>query len=195
MNRELPHRSLEWIAPPASGPLRRPAARSLSRQVGWHLLIGLTALLVLGRTRFSLCLVQGDSMLPGLRTGDLLIVDKRAYRDAELKRGDLVVAKSGGELLVKRVVGLPGEELELRLGELYVNRVARAEYYPVEPGRLTLRRGRLFEDRYALLGDNRNVNVPTSVHAVVSKHQIVGRVVHWLRLWPGGRSSPWISNA
>lgn len=193
MNKQLSHRSLEVVASPAPKPVRRQAARILPRQTGWFLLVGLAALLAFGRARFSLSLVQGDSMLPGLRSGDLLIVDHWAYRAADLERGDLVVAKSGSELLVKRVVGLPGEELELRLGELYVNRLAYAEYYPVEPGRLSLRSGRLFEDRYALLGDNRDVNVPTSVHAIVSKHQIVGKVVHSLRLWPGGRSSHGIS--
>jgi signal peptidase I len=109
-------------------------------------------------------------------------VDKLAYRAAEPRRGDLVVARAGRDLLVKRVVGLPGEELELRLGELFVNRLAYAEFYPLAPGRLTLRPGRLLADRYALLGDNRDL--PTSIHAVVSRKQIVGKVVRVWRPWP-----------
>lgn len=134
------------------------------------------------RTRFDLCLVKGDSMQPNLQPGDLLLVDKLVYRAAEPRRGDLVVARAGRDRLVKRVVGLPGEELELRLGELFVDRLAYAEFYPLTPGRLTLRPGRLLADRYALLGDNRDL--PTSIHAVVSRKQIVGKVVHVWRLWP-----------
>jgi signal peptidase I len=152
---------------------------------------GLLALLAFGRAHFRLCLVQGDSMLPGLRPADLLLVDKHAYRDAEPQRGDVVVASNGTELLVKRVVGLPGEEIELRLGELYVDDAIRAEPYSVASGTLSLRKGRLLPDRYALLGDNRSVSVAASVHAIVAKDQIVGKAILSCRLgWEPGRENP-----
>ena len=80
-------------------------------------------------------------------------------------------------------------EVELRRGELLVNRRPLTEDYAIEPGWLSLRRGRLFDNRYALLGDNRSGPLMLSVHAVVSKDQILGKVSHSVRLWPSGRSS------
>lgn len=146
--------------------------------------IGLIALLLMFRTHFSLYIAKGESMLPGLRSGDLVLVDKLAYQATEPKRGDMVVARDRDDLIVKRVVGLPGEEVELLRGKLQINRLPLAEAYAVEPGWLSLQRGRLLEDRYALLGDNRSVSSSVLVHAVVSQDQILGKVIHSLRLWP-----------
>jgi signal peptidase I len=145
----------------------------------------LIGLLLLFRAHFVLYIAKGESMMPGLRSGDLVLVDRLAYRAEQPKRGDIVVARDRGDLIVKRVVGLPGEEVELREAKLYVNRLPLAEDYAVEPGQLSLRKGRLFGDKYALLGDNRSVPVSLSVHAVASKDQIVGRVIHSVHLWPG----------
>ncbi len=145
---------------------------------------GLMALLLLVRAHFALCLTKGESMFPSLRSGDLVLVDKLAYRATQPERGDIVVARVRNELLVKRVVGLPGEEVELRQGQLYVNQHSLAEEYAVEPGWLSLRKGRLLENKYALLGDNRSVSSAMSVHAVASKEQIIGKVIHSVRLWP-----------
>ena len=147
--------------------------------------IGLIGLLLAFRAHFTLYIAKGESMLPGLQSGDLVLVDKRTYRAENPKRGDIVVARERDELIVKRVVGLPGEEVELRQGGLYVNQRPLAEGYAVEPGWLNLRRGRLLEDRYALLGDNRSVSGPVFVHAIVSKDQILGKVIHSVSLWPG----------
>lgn len=144
----------------------------------------LIGLVFLFRTHFSLYLAKGESMHPGLRSGDLVLVDKLAYRAENPERGDIVVARDRDGLIVKRVVGLPGEEVELRLGELLVNRLPLAEDYAVEPGRLSLGRGRLLEDRYALLGDNRSVSGLVFIHAIATKDQILGKVMHSVRLWP-----------
>lgn len=150
------------------------------------LAVALVALLVAFRAHFTVFIAKGESMMPGLRSGDLVLVDKLAYRALAPKRGDIVVARAGNDLIVKRVVGLPGEEVELRQGSLYVNQLPFSEEYVLEPGWLSLRRGRLLEDRYALLGDNRSVSSDVLVHAIVAKNQILGKVVHSLRLWPRG---------
>jgi len=137
------------------------------------------------RVHFALYIAKGESMLPFLRSGDLVLVDKLAYRAKDPKRGDIVVAREHYDIIVKRLVGLPSEEIELHQGKLYVNRLPLAEEYAVKPGQLSLRRGRLFDDKYALLGDNRSVSSSVFVHAVVSKDQILGKVIHSIRLWPG----------
>jgi signal peptidase I len=157
-----------------------------SHTVGLLILVsGLIALLLVFRAHFTLYIAKGESMLPGLQSGDLVLVDKRTYQAENPKRGDIVVAREGNDLIVKRVVGLPGEVVELRQGGLYINQSPLAEGYAIEPGWLNLRRGRLLEDRYALLGDNRSVSGSVFVHAVVSKDQILGKVIQSVRLWPG----------
>ncbi len=133
--------------------------------------------LILLQGRFRLGVVIGDSMLPGLTTGDILLIHKRAYDAANPGRGDVVLARFGNESIVKRVVGLPGEEVALQFGRIYVNGEAVAEPQKTLPGTLSINPGRLFRDRFALLGDNRTVGLSTFVHAVVSKDEIVGKVV------------------
>jgi len=147
--------------------------------------LALVGFVLLFRAHFVLCLAKGESMLPGLRSGDLLLVDKLAYETKDPMRGDVVVARERHELIVKRVVGLPGEEIEVRQGRLIVNQRPFAETHAVEPGWLSLRKGRLLENKYALLGDNRSVSGSVSVHAVVAKDQILGKVIRSVRLWPG----------
>ena len=116
-------------------------------------------------------------MQPTLRSGDLLLVDKRAYRDVDPLRGDIVVARHGSEQWVKRIVGLPGEEIELKDGALLVNGHRVVEAHDVTPGPLEITKGRLFSGKFALLGDYRSVWPRKGVHGIVSKEDIVGKVI------------------
>ena len=168
-----------WPLQAAPARPRFPRLRGL-----WLLAGGLIVLGLILRAQFLPCIAKGESMLPALHSGALLLVDKRAYKTKLPARGDIVVARTGHDLIVKRVVGLPGEEIEVRRGILYINQRPFAEPYPVEPGSLSLRRGRLLEDKYALLGDNRSVSSSLAVHAVVSKDLIVGKVIRSLCLRP-----------
>lgn len=141
-----------------------------------------------------LTVVSGASMEPTLASGDLLWVDRRAYAEASPTRGDLVVAVHRGEWIVKRVVGLPGETVEVRGGRVWVDGREALMGHPLLAGPLQIRPGRLFRGRFALLGDNRSESSETLVHAVVSKDALVGRVRwrlsprHLVFGWLGGGS-------
>lgn len=146
--------------------------------------LALVAVIGLARIFVGVSFVVGDSMLPTFATGDLLVVNKWAYRSRDPQRGDLVVARCQTDSMVKRVVGLPREEVELVNGEVYVNGERLAEPYPRHPGYLSLRKGRLFGGRWALLGDNRDLPRMLVIDPVVEKSQILGQVVyawHWRR--------------
>ena len=151
-------------------------AAQASRWIG---MAGLATVLLLAQAHFRLALVSGDSMQPELRTGDLLLIDKRAYRTRDPQRGDVVLAQCGQDLIVKRVVGLPGEKVELRRGHVYVNGSALAERYAIRSGSLNISPGVLFRGKYALLGDNRDMDLSQVAYPVVSREQVVGKVV-----WP-----------
>lgn len=139
------------------------------------LLLALTA--VIFRFQFQTTLVVGRSMQPGYRTGDLLLVNKLAYSDTAPERGDLVVARHRSDYLFKRVVGLPGEIVEIREGRLRLQDQWLDEPYPLVPGYLAIGRGRLGDGRYALVGDNRSMDSWESVHGVFGVEDLVGQVV------------------
>jgi signal peptidase I len=137
----------------------------------------LAGTLALLRVFFCLSMVTGASMLPTLRPGDLLVVNKSAYRKVPPRRGDLVAIRGNRELLIKRIVGLPGEEVEVIGGRLYVNGFLIPEHYGTNDGSLDIGKGRLLVGRFAALGDNRAVAPEVVVVSIVSKADIVGKVV------------------
>jgi len=122
-------------------------------------------------------------MQPTFRTGNLALVYRGAYRTAEPRRADIVVARYRNDLILKRVVGLPGEEVEVRSGALLINGMPVVEGHRIEPGDLTIEKGKLFDGKYALLGDNRALPRSELIHAVVSKEDVVGKVIFSFRLW------------
>lgn len=141
-------------------------------------------LLVLG-SYFQLVLVKGVSMQPTFRTGDLLLVYKFAYRTTEPQRADIVVARYRNDLIVKRVVGLPGEEVAVQSGSLLINGLQNIEGHGIDPGELTIEKGKLLNGRFALLGDNRAVSVAEQIHAVVARSDMVGKVIYsFCPRWP-----------
>ena len=145
------------------------------------------ALILIGlifRSSYQLTVVSGDSMLPTLRSGDLLVVNKRAYQRLEPNREDIVVARYAGGLIVKRVVGLPGEQLEVKQGRVFVNGARVPEHYAISPGYLFVGGGKMFRGDYATLGDNRAIPPATAVHPIVTKADILGKVVFVIKARP-----------
>jgi len=147
-------------------------------------MVGLAAIFTVSflKTRFSLRIVSGDSMLPTLRTGDLLLVDRKAYRHGNPDRGDLIITSVLRCCIVKRIVGLPGERLELQQGVLYLNGSAVVENYPNKKGLLAIQPGTLLPGKFATLGDNRDMVDVLAVHPIVTKDQILGKVIFIVRL-------------
>ena len=129
------------------------------------------------RAHYRLVIVSGTSMLPTLKPGDVLLIDKRAYQQFEPGRGDIVVAQCSAGLVVKRVVGLPGEEVEVQKGKLYINGGLMNEKHLTEPGWLDVETGTLLAGDFATLGDNRAIVAALAVHPIVTKADILGKVV------------------
>lgn len=128
--------------------------------------------------------VYGQSMEPNLMQYQRLIVDKVSYRLHPPQRNDIVVLDlpEMEEMLVKRVVGLPGEVVAIRAGIVYVNDVPLEEPFPhdVPPDNMEpLTLGPL---SYFVLGDNRGNSNDSRAFGAVHREDILGRV--WLRYWP-----------
>lgn len=138
--------------------------------------------------------VLGHSMEPGLHERDRLFVSNLDVMTTDqLGRGQVVVLASpvDGTIVVKRIIGLPGETVEVRDGAVYVNGEALDEPYineaPRYRGSWTLR-----GDQYFVLGDNRNHSYDSADYGAVTRAHIRGVVK--LRLWPldalGGFNAP-----
>jgi signal peptidase I len=132
---------------------------------------------MLFRAHYRFVVVSGTSMVPTLKPGDVLLVDKRAYVTTGPDRSDIVVAHYSGGLVVKRVVGLPGEQVAVKQGRLCINGIFVLEPHRIEPGYLDVGEGRLLPGDYATLGDNRAVAPASAVHPIVTKADILGKVV------------------
>ncbi len=131
--------------------------------------------------------VDGGSMVPGLENGEFLLVNKLAYVAAQPGRGDVVVFRSPAkpdEDLVKRVVGLPSETVELRDGGVYINgrRLAEDEYFRGVTGAPASRSVVVPERGFFVLGDNRAQSIDSRRFGIVPEGSIVGKV--WLVYWP-----------
>jgi len=129
--------------------------------------------------------VQMGSMLPTLHENDLIIVNKLTYRFNEPNRGDIVVfhpPNGSSVFYVKRVIGLPGETIEIRNGEVLINGVPLKEDYlsVATPGIYGPRT--LGQDEYFVMGDHRNNSLDSREFGPINKKSIIGKAS--IVLWP-----------
>ena len=134
-------------------------------------------------------LVFSGSMIPTLQIDDRLVVNKLVYHFNEPDRGDIVLFKSpygDGKQFVKRLIGLPGDSVEIRRGIVYIN-----DQPLVFPG-VTVRRDYSFRkketipaDHYFMLGDNRSNSSDSRVWGYVTKDDLIGEAL--VTYWPISR--------
>jgi signal peptidase I len=131
--------------------------------------------------------VQGTSMLPLLEDSERIIVNKFIYRFHPIQRGDVVVfwyPKDPSVSFIKRVVGIPGDVVELRRGVLYVNDHKVDEDYvrPYFSDDETHAPVPVAKGYYFVLGDHRNSSNDSRSWGEVPEKYIYGRAV--FRFWP-----------
>ncbi len=126
--------------------------------------IALVLVVLVNLFLFNLSKVEGHSMEPTLVPHEWLFINKIGYRLGEPERGDVVIVhdpsadgENDGKYLVKRVIGIPGDTIEIRGGQLYVNGTLQVEAYTdaaiedEDYGPAVVE-----EDRYFIMGDNRH---------------------------------------
>jgi signal peptidase I len=118
-------------------------------------------------------LISGESMQPTLRSGQLVWINKLVYFFDMPRRGDIVEFWTGREFMVKRVLGLPGDQIAVRGGIFYVNGTPLTEPYVQSKDNSNIAPGRLSPDHFVVAGDNRS----QTIIAVVNRKRIVGRVL------------------
>lgn len=137
-------------------------------------------------------IVNGSSMEPYLQDGQRLVVNKAVYSINQPERGDIIVfhppQNPGGTPFIKRIVGLPGDTVEIKEGMVYINGYPLDEPYIKESPAYTLSREEIARDNYFVLGDNRNNTSDSHVWGAVPRTNIIGKA--WLSIWPPERWGP-----
>ena len=141
---------------------------------------------------FQPFIVRGASMEPSFHSGDYLIIDEISYRFRNPQRGEVIVFKypqAPSQRYIKRVIGLPGETIEIEEGQMFISKgegetqILDESFYLSEPvftsGNITIT---LEENEYFVLGDNRSFSSDSRRWGALSENYIIGRAL--FRAWP-----------
>jgi len=177
--------------------------RSVLRSVGsffWELIkVFLIAVIIIVPVRYFLVqpfFVRGASMEPSFENGEYLVIDEISYRFREPQRGEVIVFRfpnNPSQFFIKRILGLPGEEVEIRDGQVIIHNDQHRQGVVVDEsayllpntrtgGELTVRLG---ADEYFVLGDNRAASSDSRSWGVLPQDAVIGRA--WLRAFPFDR--------
>ncbi|PSB54354.1 signal peptidase I [Chamaesiphon polymorphus] len=164
--------------------------------------IGLSAVLAFGIRSFvaEARYIPSGSMLPTLHIDDRLIIDKISYRFSDPARGDIVVFNPTAKLeeekfkdaFIKRVIGVPGDRVDIKSGKVYINGKFLSENYLGEDPNYNWSSTTLTPDgivpkgHYLVLGDNRDNSYDSRFWGFVPKDKIVGKAT--VRFWPINRA-------
>ncbi|MDO8567104.1 MAG: signal peptidase I [Dehalococcoidales bacterium] len=126
-----------------------------------------------------------SSMEPNFQEGQRLLVNKVGYFFGAPSRGDVIIFKAPGNRkgdFIKRVIGLPGDTVEVKSGGVYINGKRLSEPYIKDPPAYTLAPQKIPADNYFVLGDNRNNSDDSHAGFLVTRDSIIGKA--WLSTWP-----------
>ena len=117
--------------------------------------------------------VNGRSMNNTLKDGDIMILDIIGYRTSNLKRFDIVVVDNGKDYLIKRVIALPGEEVEYIDNKLYINGKQIKDNFG--KGKTKDFKTKVSKNSYFVLGDNREDSLDSRYYGAFNKKKIIGK--------------------
>ncbi|MBI2642027.1 MAG: signal peptidase I [Candidatus Wildermuthbacteria bacterium] len=154
-------------------------------------IVALALVLLIRGFVFQPFLVRGDSMMPNFHNGDYLIVDELSYRFLrDPTRGEVIVFKFPGDTsqkYIKRVIGLPGESVEIKEGKVYIlsnGEPALLEERYLDPQERTegFTSLTLKDNEYFVMGDNREFSSDSRRWGTLPRNEIIGKAL--LRIFP-----------
>lgn len=165
--------------------------------------LGLSAILAFGIRTFvaEARYIPSKSMVPTLQVDDRLIVDKVSYHFKDPQQGDIIVfmppdeasvvctgpqaAQSNKDAYIKRIIGLPGDTVEVKQGQVFINNQPLKEGYVAEVPDYQYGPRTVPQGSYLVLGDNRNNSCDSHYWGFVPRDNIIGRAI--VRFWPLNR--------
>ena len=164
----------------------KPTARatSLLRELVETIVLTLV-IFFLVRTVIQNYRIDGISMEPNFHNGQFLIINKLAYRLGEPARGDVIVfhyPRDPSRDFIKRVIGVPGDTVEVRSGQVIVNGEIIDEPYGPSPGSYDSEPVTLPAEQLFVMGDNRNNSSDSHIWGALPMENVIGKAV--VSYWP-----------
>jgi signal peptidase I len=162
----------------------RATARGIAREIVETAVLTLVIFFVV-RLGFQNFRIEGQSMQPNMHDGQFLIVNKLVYYLHPPERGDIVIFHSPENPrkdFIKRVIGLPGEEVDIRDGQVFVDGMALQETYISQPSSRSFGPQVVGDFEYFVLGDNRNNSSDSRSWGMLDGNAIIGKA--WISYWP-----------
>jgi len=160
------------------------------REVGITILIAVAVFVLLRLTVQSYTVVM-SSMEPNFQEGECIMVNKVCHRSSGPQRGEVIVFDPPFDSeypFIKRVIGLPGETVEIKDGKVFIDGIPLEEEYIMAPPNYTMPATEIPENpenEYFVLGDNRNNSTDSSKGWTVPGNNIIGKA--WFTYWPPSR--------
>jgi signal peptidase I len=187
----IPNPDLTLVPP--SVPAEPAASETTQPPMGWMLLRELVETVVLSLVIFLLIRqvvqnyrIESHSMQPNFQEGQFILVNKLAYKLGTPERGEVIVfhnPRNTDEDYIKRVIGLPGDTVEIRNEQVFINNqpldepFAKGAYTDPNFAPVVVAPNQLF-----VMGDNRGNSQDSRVIGAISEDLVVGQA--WLRVWP-----------
>lgn len=173
------------------------SAKRIAAELAIYVVILLVCIFIVPRYVIQRTLVDGESMEATLQDKDNLLVDKCVFKLTGIDRFDIVVFYPFGkeddpeDYFIKRIIGLPGETIQIQGEDIYINGEILEEHYgkdPIDDAGVASDPITLGEDEYFVLGDNREISRDSREFGAVNIKDIAGHAV--FRMYPFGSFGP-----
>jgi signal peptidase I len=157
------------------------------REIVITILIAIAVFVCLRLTVQSYTVVM-SSMEPNFQQGECIMVNKVSYHSSGPQRGEVIIFnppppnEESPYPFIKRVMGLPGETVEIKDGKVFINGIPLEEEYIMAPPNYTMPATEVPENEYFVLGDNRNNSNDSHNGWTVPRDNIIGKA--WFTYWP-----------
>jgi signal peptidase I len=154
------------------------------RDVAITILVALLVFILL-QTTIGSFKVYGTSMMPGVKDGEYIMVSKIVYVFEQPQRGEVIVFSSPRNPesdLIKRVIGIPGDTIEIKENKVFLNKKPLTEPYILEKPNYHYPEQQIPPGNYFVLGDNRNNSSDSHTGWLLPKENIIGKAL--FSYWP-----------
>lgn len=137
------------------------------------------------RHNFESRYIPSGSMIPTIEVNDRVLIDKSIYRSSQPKRGDIIISNPTPTLqqqnyqdpFIARIIGLPGESIQIKQGKVFINKKTIKESYIQEAPAYNWGPVKIARNSYAVLGDNRNNSYDSHYWGLVTRNLIIGKAI------------------